>query len=382
MNKITTTLFTLCFLALQTKVLGLDLNLTLTSNSINRSFVLHSPGTTVGSNLPVMIVLHGDGGTGAGIKSYTGFDAIADANNFLVIYPDAINGSWNRGVDETNGDGCTGNTAAPDDIQFISDLIDYLCYTYYINKDKVYATGHSAGGFLTYSLALQLPYKIAAFSSVAGGLCGNNTVITNLLGANYTPVPMQHIHGDLDTIVAYPDADNTPTAWNEWPLSALSYPNCGSNTYIAEPVSGGTQRLVFCDGSAVNGKKVELIRIIGGGHDWPAVVGFNSASSIWNFSNQYQLLQNSACVNTNSIEDDSFENISLYPNPFSNFIQLNGIDGKTYQVTIYDPLGNYILQEEITNSSTIDLEYLTAGVYFLVLKDGVRSKLVKLVKKD
>ena len=52
------------------------------SGGISRTFTYHAPGATIGFNLPVMIIMHGDGGTGASVQAQTGFDAVADANNF------------------------------------------------------------------------------------------------------------------------------------------------------------------------------------------------------------------------------------------------------------------------------------------------------------
>ena len=56
-------------------------NGTLTVNGLARTFVFHSAGAnapTASSNLPLFIMMHGDGGSGSGIKSYCGLDAIAE----------------------------------------------------------------------------------------------------------------------------------------------------------------------------------------------------------------------------------------------------------------------------------------------------------------
>src|SRR4051812_38919739 len=84
-------------------------NGTVQSNGITRTFAYHAPGSGVASNLPVFIIMHGDGGTGAAIGGYAGFDAVADSKNFLAVYPDAIAGDWNRAADAVAGDACTGS---------------------------------------------------------------------------------------------------------------------------------------------------------------------------------------------------------------------------------------------------------------------------------
>ncbi|MCF0056263.1 PHB depolymerase family esterase [Dyadobacter sp. CY356] len=140
--------FIMLFLCLffTSKTFGIDITQSITSGGKSRSFVFHAPGTAVAQNLPLLFVFHGDGGSGSGIKSATGFDAIADANNFIVVYPNADNdgNGWNRAIDQLK------------DINFTSDMIDYFCSAYHINAQKIYASGHSAGGFMTYNLAVNL----------------------------------------------------------------------------------------------------------------------------------------------------------------------------------------------------------------------------------
>ena len=111
---------------------------TLTVNGIARTFVFHSAGTTAptaSSNLPLFIMMHGDGGSGSGIKSYCGLDAIADANNFIALYPDGqMAGSartWNQYIDGTPGR--PDNATLIDDLPFLDALIEHFKTTYGIN---------------------------------------------------------------------------------------------------------------------------------------------------------------------------------------------------------------------------------------------------------
>ncbi|MDR0794413.1 MAG: hypothetical protein LBE82_13980, partial [Chitinophagaceae bacterium] len=149
---------------------AIDVSGTINVNGVNRIFIIHAPGTSIDVNLPVVLIFHGDGGTAAGMKNTTyGFDAVADANNFMAVYCQSTNdigpGEWNKIAD---GD----ETGAPQDVLYISNLIDYLCSTYYINRKRVYATGMSGGAFFAYRLAIELAHKIAAIAPVSGSLWG------------------------------------------------------------------------------------------------------------------------------------------------------------------------------------------------------------------
>jgi poly(3-hydroxybutyrate) depolymerase len=299
---------------------AININVSITSGATTRSFVIHAPGTSIAADLPVVFVYHGDGGTGVGIQSYTGFDAVADANNFMVVYPNAISGSWYRALGETI------------DVQFTSDMIDYLCTTYSINKQKVYASGHSAGGYMTYNLAASLANKIAAFAPVAGSMYGTASYNFNTYfgTASYVKVPIYHIHGDADNVVTYPDPNFTPDAWSEWPLWRFSYDNCGTNTYSStSTIVSGVQRIVFCDGVAPGTKPVYLIGMIGGGHGWPSAAGYNPALAIWNFCNAFSITATS-CVPVTATTIYAV-NTTTAQTPISKLIY--GINGKAINAT-------------------------------------------------
>jgi poly(3-hydroxybutyrate) depolymerase len=302
------------------KIFAVNITGSIISFGVTRTFTIHAPGTTVAAGLPAMIVMHGDGGSGTGIQGYTGFDAVADASNFMAVYPDAAAGGWKRALGETQ------------DVQFISDLIDYLCSTYFINKQKIYASGHSAGGYMTYNLATSLATKIAAFAPVAASMYG---VAGYNYGAyfgttNFIKVPIYHIHGDADGTVSYPDANNTADDWSEWPLFQFtygSYGSCGTLTYNnTSIIVPGVNRLTFCSGTVGTDKPVYLIRIVGGGHGWPAVAGYNPAQSIWNFCNQFSISNTTSCAPVVTTSVNFTVNTITGNTPISNLIY--GINGK------------------------------------------------------
>src|SRR5438046_2546863 len=70
--------------------------------------------------LPLVIVLHGGGGTGQGMIRLTHFDDLAQRDSFLVVYPDGWDKQWN---DHRVGEKLP---FEKDDVKFISTLIDYL----------------------------------------------------------------------------------------------------------------------------------------------------------------------------------------------------------------------------------------------------------------
>ncbi len=267
------------------KASAVDISAMLPTADGERSYIIHAPGSFVARDLPVVFVLHGDGGTGSSIKSYSGFDNLADNEQFMAVYPSAQNKNWSRAKGELK------------DINFISALIDYLCQVYKVNTSRVYVTGHSAGGFMAYNLGMSLPGKITAIAPVAGNMYGVNGFNWNnfFSSPDFRPLPVMHIHGDTDGTVTYPDPNHTPEAWNEWPLSSLAYYTCGQTTYSLPQLdltpSGSVKKLSFCSGAV----ELSLIRIVGGGHGWPNVSGWNVSAAIWDFFKSYALDDVESC---------------------------------------------------------------------------------------
>ena len=82
-------------------------------------------------------------------------------------------------------------------------------------------------------------------------------------------------------------------------------------------------------------------------------------------------------LNTLSVNDlNLIKNVSLYPNPSSEFIQISGLN-KIEIYKIYDVLGAEVLKGEISENKKIDIKNLRQGVYFLKFEKGNTFKFVK-----
>ncbi|HEX8357191.1 MAG TPA: PHB depolymerase family esterase, partial [Segetibacter sp.] len=149
-------------------------------------------------NFSLIIALHGGGGDATQFETSSKLTEKANAAKFIVVYPEGVrsNGilrarSWNAG---TCCDFAVANNI--NDVKFIAALIDKLVSKYKINPKKVYATGHSNGGMLTYRLACELSDKIAA---IAPNSC---TMVTRTCNP-VKPMAVLHMHSVLDTNIPY-----------------------------------------------------------------------------------------------------------------------------------------------------------------------------------
>ena len=256
-----------------------------TNNPRTRSFTFRLPSNPLNCNRPLLIALHGDGGNGSGLMSYTGFNAVADANNFIAVYPDAQNTiwgiQWNKYADNVAGFAGIPDPNAADDVQFMSDLIDYFYNTYGIDRSRVYVTGHSGGGFMAYHLAIAnlTKNKIAGIAPVAASLWGENIFLNNQFGvASYVQTPVLHLHSPADGTVPFPTLNGFT-----WPLAHFSNRNCNNAIYTTTALTPTIDKHTFCG----SGNKVILMGLkkAGLGHSWPtnANADYNGSQEIWFF---------------------------------------------------------------------------------------------------
>ncbi len=172
------------------------------ASKMARTFIVHVPPTFDGkSKVPVVFMLHGAGGSGAGTIPETGWEAKADREGFIAVFPDGtppnpklparflINPRlWNDG----SGRGSVG-VQKVDDLGFISAMIDYLEAHYSADPARIYCTGFSNGASMTFSVGLNLSNRFAAVAPVSGHLWYTGKQLAY-------PVPLLFIIGTDDPL--------------------------------------------------------------------------------------------------------------------------------------------------------------------------------------
>jgi polyhydroxybutyrate depolymerase len=143
-----------------------DNNETITSGGESRTFIVHIPtGYTGSSPVPVVLDFHPLGGTGSSQEGSSGWKAKCDSVGCIAVFPDssktAGDNSWNAGY-------CCDNAEAKkiDDVQFARDIIKYLEANTCVDPKRIYASGGSNGGGMTYRMACQAADVIAAVAPV------------------------------------------------------------------------------------------------------------------------------------------------------------------------------------------------------------------------
>ena len=186
----------LTFLIANHFVIAQSVQKTVMHDGIQREYLLYVPDIYDGSTeVPLVFNLHGYGSNAGQQEFYGSFNAIADTANFVLVIPDGTTDASNTAF--WNAFGVPTETV--DDIGFVSALIDTIAADYNIDLNRVYSTGMSNGGFMSYTLACQLSNRIAAIASVTGTMVTPNL---NACNAQH-PTPVMQIHGTADATVPY-----------------------------------------------------------------------------------------------------------------------------------------------------------------------------------
>jgi polyhydroxybutyrate depolymerase len=239
------------------------------------------PGYDGRSAMPLVFNFHGFMSNMDQQIPFSGMNAKAAAEGFLVAYPNGVSESWNGGL-------CCGEASITnvDDLGFALDVIEDIAGKGCIDRSRIYTTGMSNGGFMSHRLGCDAADTFAAVGSVTGAL--------GILPATCQPsrpMPVIQLHGTEDTLVDY---DNlvvpTMEAWvaingcNATPTQTFAMGDSVCDTYDG------------CDDDV----EVILCTVDGGGHCWfgqefcPPTLGATSTDLVsndhlWDFFSRYQL---------------------------------------------------------------------------------------------
>lgn len=245
-----------------------------------REYLLHIPrGFRMDADKPVplVVMLHGrtrDGRSAA--SSYYGWTALADQEGFVAAFPTALGTptSWQLAL----GGGETPDT------KFLLQLIDTLVAELHLDQDRVFLTGHSSGGFMSYSFAALHADKVAAIAPVAGLRVGREEP--------EVPVSVISFHGMADDVVAYDAEHGKQAIYRGLPSAPASagafakFAGCRREPERTDLCDGKVHLDTWIDGK--NGTRVELYSLEGWGHGWPnANSGCPATPRIWQFFQQH-----------------------------------------------------------------------------------------------
>ena len=235
---------------------------TLDPGGLQRQFRVYRPNR-IARAPGLVIVLHGSQGSGLQVQTRTAFDVQARRLGWIAAYPDGYSDGW-------DAYGCCHHPGL-DDVAFIAALIDHIEATDQINPGRVFVTGISRGGMMSYRLGCELGSRIAAIAPVAGNMATFDGSARDTGCMPARPVSMLAIQGTAGPLVPFL-AGSPMSLHNLEKYAAFSdviqvwRDVDGCPTSSSTTVSGPTTTTIWrCSGGSV----VETKVIAGGGHDWP-----------------------------------------------------------------------------------------------------------------
>ncbi|MBO0866550.1 MAG: polyhydroxybutyrate depolymerase [Mycobacterium sp.] len=250
---------------------------TMAFGGLNRTYRVYKPAGLAAA-APLVVMLHGGFGSGEQAENSYGWDSLADSAKFVVAYPDGVGRTW-------NGHGCCGRAAREniDDVGFITAMVGQISAALPIDKSRVYATGISNGGIMSYALACN--------SGIFAAIGPDAATQLDACAAPH-PTSVIHIHGTADRMVPYNGGHGASTVNGPSIADVNAFwrnvDHCGPPDVTTNaPVTTST---AACAGN----RSVVLITVDGGRHEWPGGTTFlerrdpashalNATQTIWQF---------------------------------------------------------------------------------------------------
>jgi polyhydroxybutyrate depolymerase len=235
---------------------GADEHVTL--GGLDRTYHVYVPERRAPSP-PLVVVLHGGFGTGAGAEKQYGWDPMADRHGFIVLYPDGVQRAWNAGD-------CCGQPRVRgiDDVAFIEAAIRATARAYATDPARLYVTGMSNGAMMTYRLACESVLPIAAIAPVAGTL----TVPCD----HPQRVSVLHLHGLADRNVPIDGGYGSGFARVSYRPVASAIAVFRKADDCAAPVTTTAGPVTTAKSACAGGKVVQFTTVAEAGHQWPGSV--------------------------------------------------------------------------------------------------------------
>jgi polyhydroxybutyrate depolymerase len=230
------------------------------------------PGYEGHLRLPLVLDLHGSGGSSADQARNSGFEILGASERFIVATLEAEGGRWNVPVQDNRAD----------DVAYVRDVIAHAAARVCTDEMRVYVTGFSGGGRMTSLLGCQLGSRIAAIAPVSG--------LRFPEPCNGRPVPVLTFHGLADPQNLYDGhAAGRGAEWLESVPDALAgwarHNSCKRDVVLDDPA--GPLSTMRYDGCG-DGTEVRMIRIDGLGHTWTKKE-VDTTGVMWQFFKSHRL---------------------------------------------------------------------------------------------
>ncbi|MFZ4715386.1 MAG: alpha/beta hydrolase family esterase [Bacteriovoracaceae bacterium] len=249
--------------------------LSLESNGLERYFKIHIPKSynpTVATT--ILFSFHGGGGNMEiqSTEEYYHQISNSELRGHVVVFPNGTNQFKSGKLSTWNAGECCSYARDNkiDDVTFIKQVIARVKELINVDGKRIFATGMSNGGMMSYRLACEMPEVFRGIAAVAGT---DNTILCN----PKAPISILHIHAKDDDHVLFeggagkksfkgesrvPEYTSVPKTIKKW-VELNGCHKIPKNTFMKIGV--------YCESysQCKNDVKVELCVTDKGGHSWP-----------------------------------------------------------------------------------------------------------------
>jgi len=359
-----------------------------------RKYMVHlPPNFGAGKQRPLVINLHGGSGNMVNAQGFSMFNPVADQNDFIIAWPQGY-GIAPPGFSWADGRNTSADQAGIDDVGFIDKLIDTLISRYHIDTQRIYLCGFSNGGFMVQRIACQLPGRFAAMASLGSSM--DTVLFKNCRPSKY--IPFAFFNGTADPAMPYGGGSlQNPLVIPVVPVDStvqfwVRHNRCQTVAPVYQfpdtfPGDQSTAELYTFSDCACDAD-VAFYKLINGGHTWPGVYIASQASVLGNTNRDihasFELWKffsaHTRCSTTVGTDEHSIRpRLTLFPNPARSELNISMPDTEGIPLTIHNALGQILLQTQ--NKTRIDISDLSAGIYFLTIRQGLRTEIQKFVKE-
>jgi polyhydroxybutyrate depolymerase len=241
-----------------------------------RDYLLHVPNSyDAVTPFPVLVVLHGGGGSAAFASQVYGWPELSEREGCLAVFPEATPEDPTRpaAVRENPriwNDGSTRSAVARrnvDDVGYLAAVLDDLQANFAIDAQRIFVTGFSNGASMTFRVGIELADRVAAIAPVSGHLCLQDPQPAR-------PVSMLYIIGLADPL----NPMNGGPVRSPWGATRQKPPVMTSILTWVRLIGASERHEVLHQDNGVtrvrygpgkSGCEVQLCTVAGQGHEWP-----------------------------------------------------------------------------------------------------------------
>lgn len=257
-----------------------DAQITVCQGRTAREAILYVP-SDLEEPAPLLLLLHGGGGSAGQVRASSRMDAVADEQGFAVLYAQGTPPRRNSPLHAWNAMACCGTAYAEqvDDVRFLGALLDGALEHYPVDAQRVGVAGHSNGAMMAYRLAAERSDIVTAAMPVAGSIGGqvDEDAPVAVIPQPAHPVSVLAIHASDDDHVPFEGGHGEAAI--DGPRIDLSVADAiafwrSADGIQADPVmtERGDGVVEWDQGPGNRGTRVVLL-VTEGGHGWPGSSG-------------------------------------------------------------------------------------------------------------